>query len=384
MRRFRLFIHTLTHLVNDNYGGFLAPLLPLLAVQHDLSLAAAGLLVSVQTLAASLFQPLWAYFSDRFPSRWFILLGVLSTAIFFSLIGVMPNVPALMLTIFLGGVGIACFHPLATAVAAALTTRKKGIAIAIFITGGTAGYAVGPVFIAAIVEAYGLHGTPIAIIPGILIVIAWYFLGPRKVRRPKNDASDSDQQIAVKNIPRAALALLTGISFIRAVVLLAYGNFISFHLQETGMELQQRSYYIFALHVGGAIGGLFYGSLSDRLGRWRVIFWTPLLALPLFYWFNAAEGTLAIIILFLAGSVTFASAPAVVVAAQKMMPGREGMASALQIGLAWGSAGLTMGLVGKLGEIFGVGEVLFGISALPLLMSILALFVAKYRHQFEG
>jgi len=383
MRKFRFFIHTLIHLVNDAYGGFLAPLLPLIAAQHDLSLATAGLLVSAQTLGASLFQPLWAYFSDKYPSRLFIILGVSFTAIFFSLIGIMPTFLLLAIAILLGGAGISCFHPSATAIAASLAAKKKGIAVAFFITGGTAGYAIGPVFISAIVVSYGLKGTPIAVIPGLIIVLLWVLLGPKQVNKPKENSSESNHQIAVKEIPHTAVALLTGVSFTRALVLLAFANFISFHLQKFGMGLQQCSYYIFALQFGGAIGGLFYGGLSDRLGRWRVIFWTPLMALPLFYWFLSVQATWGIVILFLAGTVIFASAPAVVVAAQKMMPGREGMASALQIGFAWGSAGLTMSLVGKLGEIFGITNILYGVSVLPLVMSGLALFVMKYRSIFE-
>lgn len=90
------------------------------------------------------------------------------------------------------------------------------------------------------------------------------------------------------------------------------------------------------------------------------------------------------LMLFIAGSLVFASAPTVVVSAQKMMPGREAMASALQIGFAWGSAGIMMGLVGHAGEIFGVKEVLYIAAGMPLLVGLFGFFLRDHRYQFEA
>jgi FSR family fosmidomycin resistance protein-like MFS transporter len=384
MHRLRFFIHTLTHLVTDHYGGFLAPLLPLLAAKHDLSLAMAGLLVSAQTAAASLSQPLWAVLSDKKPSRWFIILGVLGAGVFLSLIGIMPTVSSLAVIVFAGGMGIACFHPLSTALASKLAARRKGAAIAFFITGGSAGYALGPILISVIVGYWGLRSTPVAVIPAILIAVSWYFLGPRNVTELINHTPPKTGNPGTAGIPIKPVVFLTTTSLVRAFVLLSFINFISFYLQDLGLELQSRSYYIFALQFGGALGGLFYGSLSDSIGRWRVMLWTPLLALPFLYLFFYTRGIVSFMLLFLAGTLLFASAPAVVVSAQKLMAGREGMASALQIGLAWGAGGLAMGLVGKAGEIFGIYQVLYVTAGLPLVMVLLAFALRKYRYQFEA
>jgi FSR family fosmidomycin resistance protein-like MFS transporter len=384
MHRFRFFIHTLTHLVTDHYGGFLAPLLPLLAAKHDLSLAAAGLLVSAQTLSASLSQPLWALLSDKKPSRWFVIYGVLGSGIFISLMGIMPSAVSLGVAVFAGGMGIACFHPLATAAASKLAARRKGAAIAFFITGGSAGYAIGPLLISVIVATWGLQWTPIAAIPALLVAVAWYFLGPKDITSLLNQRVSKADDPGKPPVPFKPVALLTATSLTRSFILMTFFNFISFYLKGIGFELQSRSYYLFALQIGGALGGLFYGSLSDYLGRWRVIFWTPLAALPFLFAFLHTDGVISIILLFLAGTFLFASAPAVVVSAQKLMVGREGMAAALQVGLAWGFGGMTMGLVGKAGEIIGVYEVLYIVAGLPILMVFLAWNLRKYQAQFEA
>ncbi len=384
MRRFRFFIHSLAHLATDGYGGFLAPLLPLLAEKHDLSLAMAGLLVSVQTVSASLLQPLWATISDRHPSRLFVIAGVLSAGIFFSLIGIASTTPLLALTIFAGGMGIACFHPMATSLASSLAARRKGMAIAFFITGGSGGYALGPVFISLIVAYAGLRATPLAVFPALLVAPLWYFFGPKDISGVGLNRIAVTGKAERPKVPLRSILLLTATSTTRSFIILTYLSFMVFYLKDIGIGLQERSYYLFALQIGGALGVMVYGGLSDSLGRWRVMFWTPLLAAPLLALFLVTKGILSLVLLFSAGSLMYASAPAVVVAAQKLMVGREGMASALQIGFAWGTAGLTMGLVGKIGETIGVLNMLYIATVATVSMSIYAWLLKKDRSRFEA
>ncbi|MFH1735400.1 MAG: MFS transporter [bacterium] len=384
MRRLSFFIHSLAHLINDSYGGFLAPLLPLLAANHNLSLTTAGLLVTTQTLSASLFQPLWGWLSDRHPSRWYILGGIFAAGLFFSLMGVAPNLFVLVIMIIVGGMGISCFHPMATALASNMTAKRKGLAIAFFITAGTAGYALGPVFISCLVECAGLYWMPLAALPALIVIILWHRFGPK-------DYSNLEIQEGVlrskqRNAPvlNKPIVLLSATSIIRAMVMLVYVNFMSFYLQSFGLDLQTRSFYIFALQFGSSMGSLIGGGLSDRLGRWRVMFWTPLIGLPFLYLFLASQGFPALVFLFFAGFFVFASAPAVLVASQKIMFKREGLASALQIGFAWGTAGLLMGPAGRVGELLGIYQVLLLAGILPLIMCFLAIPLKKYRAQFEA
>ncbi len=388
----RFFVHAAAHFVNDTYSGFLAPLLPLLAQKHHLTLAQAGLLVTCQTLSASLAQPVWGWFSDRFPGRWFIPAGLFSAGFFLSLIGTAPEIFTLILVIFLGGLGVSSFHPSGTATASAMVGRRKGLAIALYITAGSTGYALGPVFISTLVAYAGLHRTYLAVFPALIAVILWMSFGPKissssAERAPTvfpNRLSVKIRFSSVVSVLRTPIFLLTATSAVRAFTLLTYLNFMSFHLEKAGMGLKTRALYLFILQIGDALGNLVGGGFSDRLGRWRMMFWTPLATIPFLLLFLSISGKIALLPLFIAGILLFASAPAVIVSAQKIMVGREGMASALQIGFAWGTAGLLMGLVGKVGEWIGVYRVLYGISFFPLLMGILALGLKRYRQEFEA
>jgi FSR family fosmidomycin resistance protein-like MFS transporter len=297
--------------------------------------------------------------------------------------GVASNVFFLVLTILAGGMGISCFHPIATAMASGMTTRYKGMAIAFFVTAGTSGYAIGPVFISWLVDCFGMNWMPLAAIPALIVVIIWMFFGPKSLEGiGKNNGASTSREEDVK-LPIRPIFLLTASSFIRAFVILSFTNFIAFYLEKMGLGLQSRSFYIFAIQIGGALGVLVCGGLADRVGRWRIMFWSPLASLPLFYLFLATDGLFSLMILFLAGFFIFASVPAVVVSAQKMMAQRESMASALQIGFAWGSGGLLMGLVGHFGEVFGIYPVLMLVASLPVLLTLMALLLKPYQSQFE-
>jgi FSR family fosmidomycin resistance protein-like MFS transporter len=209
------------------------------------------------------------------------------------------------------------------------------------------------------------------------------FFGPRSLEGVgKNNGATTSRSEDIK-IPIKPIFLLTASSLIRAFVILSFTNFIAFYLEKMGLGLQSRSFYIFAIQIGGALGVLIWGGLADWMGRWRIMFWSPLISLPLFYLFLMTEGLISLLMLFLAGFFIFASIPAVVVSAQKMMAQRESMASALQIGFAWGSGGLLMGLVGHFGEVYGIYPVLKLVASLPVLLTLMALFLKPYQSQFE-
>ncbi len=59
----------LGHLLNDGYGSFFAPLLPLLIERLDLSLAMAGMLGTARILVNSLAQPGLGLLVDRVHRR---------------------------------------------------------------------------------------------------------------------------------------------------------------------------------------------------------------------------------------------------------------------------------------------------------------------------
>src|SRR2546430_5297381 len=77
LQRSRLALVTLGHFLNDSYGSFFTPILPLLIEKLSLSLTAASGLAAIPSITAAIFQPLYGMASDRIRGRLFILLGPL-------------------------------------------------------------------------------------------------------------------------------------------------------------------------------------------------------------------------------------------------------------------------------------------------------------------
>src|ERR671912_396945 len=104
-----------THFIVDGYGNILAPLLPLVVSQLNLSLAGAGLLQMCFQLASSVTQLGFGHLADRWRPRLFLLIGPIAGVALLPLIGLAANAWWLGLLLILGGLGGAAFHPPAAA-----------------------------------------------------------------------------------------------------------------------------------------------------------------------------------------------------------------------------------------------------------------------------
>jgi FSR family fosmidomycin resistance protein-like MFS transporter len=70
----------------------------------------------------------------------------------------------------LGGLGGAAFHPPAAALAHRLGGDRPGMAMSVYITGGTLGFALGPLMFAPFAERFGLAWTPLLALPGLVVI----------------------------------------------------------------------------------------------------------------------------------------------------------------------------------------------------------------------
>jgi len=368
----------LAHFINDSYGSFLAPLLPLIIQRLDISLALAGLLGTVRTLTSSLSQPFLGYLSDLLGRRLFIVLGISLSVLAMSSLGLAGNYNTLVLLLFASGLGTSLFHP----AAAALTASRRGgrgTAMALFTSGGMFGGAVAPVVIAAIVSRYTIHGVSWTIGPGLVlaIIIAWgiyRFFPPRgawgrEERRPR---------LNIGHLP-GMLILIWFVIVFRSLTATAFSTFLPVLLTHYGASTLLAGAGLTVYLFAGALGGIIGGLLSDRLGQKAVIVTSMLLAAPLLLLFLHLPLGWALPSLALAGFVLFASNPVAIVAAQETLPGQEGLVSGLAMGLAWGVGGVALTVIGHLADIFSLSAVLTLVALLPLISGVLALFFRPSR-----
>jgi len=354
----RLALLALAHSTIDAYSSFFSPLLPLLVTRLHLSLTRVGTLVALASLASSFSQPLFGLTADRLSRPWFIALGPPVAAIFLSAIGLAPSFGALVTLLILGGIGVAAFHPQAASLASGLSTRRS-IAMSTFVTGGTLGFALGPMFAVTIVGRLGLERTYWAAIPGVLMGIALLVFFARL--DPHRRAGPRPAFRELRPVARP-LTLLYFAVVCRSAVSYGFMTFLPLYLSRRGYAMATGGALLTAYLAMGAMGGFLGGWLADRFGGRRVVRVSFAGAIPLYVAFLLLPDRAGLACLILGSFVLQGSLPVNVVLGQELSPRHSSTISSLLMGAAWGVGALLIGPVGAIADAHGLRPALFSLT----------------------
>ena len=332
-----LFLFCIGHFCIDMYSGALGALQPMLVGQFSLTFTQAGILGGMLSFSSSMLQPLYGYLSDRFHSRLFTALAPAMAGIFISSLGFASSYWVLLVMVWLGGCGIASFHPQAAANATAGVVRNRSRAMAIFISSGTLGLALGPTFFSRVAQRWGLPGASWLAIPGViltLVLLVW--------QRPPVRETHIRQRFDWSPL-RAVwkpMTLLYFLVFIRSAVQVTFGQFLPLYLTTVrGYSLSHASYTLSLFLTGGAVGGILGGHMADRFGGRRVIMASTIGSVPFLTMFVFTTGLVSTISLMLGGLILLFTIPVNVVMGQELAPSQTGTISALMMGFAWAAGG---------------------------------------------
>ena len=168
LRNGKLLTLMLGHFTVDSYVGVIPVLYPILIGRFYLSLATVGLVSLAYSGMAAISQPLFGLLADRFGTR-FTGLALAWTAITFAVVGFVDNFPLLLALALASGLGSGAFHPLgALDVRGLLPTWRRSFGMSVYVTAGTVGVAAGPLIGILLFGAYGIHGTGLLVIPGLV------------------------------------------------------------------------------------------------------------------------------------------------------------------------------------------------------------------------
>lgn len=347
----RLALLAFAHFTVDAYSSFFSPLLPLLVDKLHLSLTQVGGLVSLAAVASSFSQPLYGWVSDRLQRPWFVAFGPVVAATFLSAIGRAPTYGGLVALLMIGGMGVAAFHP-QSAVLAGEIGKRRGVAMSIFITGGTLGFSLGPLFAVGVASRFGLQNTWIAAIPGLLVAIVlgvWF----TRVAPRERHAAGRPALAELKPVARP-LTLLYFAVVARSAVSYGFMTLLPLYLHARGFSLTAGGTLVAIYAALGACGGFFGGWLADRWGGRRVVMLSFLLSAPLYFGFLLVPGVPGLVLLVLGSFVLQTSLPVNVVMGQELSPRHSSTISSLLMGAAWGLGALVLGPVGALSDRFGL------------------------------
>ena len=356
------------HFMVDGYGNIYAPLLPLLIPKLHLSLAAAGTLTMLYQIAASVAQVGFGHIADRWRPRALVMIGPVVAVTVLSFVGMAPNVATLAALLVVGGLGGAAFHPPAAALAHRLGGAHRGLAMSVHITGGTLGFAMGPLLFAPAAQHLGLNWTPLLAIPG-LVVIAFFLTRVPPIPLHHEGAGGFG---ALRPYARP-LGLLYAIVVLRTLTSLAFATFIPVMLTRRGLTVSQAGAIVAAYLFASGLGGFFGGPAADRYGPRRVIVWSLVLATPFLLVTPLLSGWAFILVLAIGGFFLQSTLPVNVVFGQALAPVSAATVSSLMMGFAWGMGGFSVPLVGAIADRYGIERTLFGLAFIPLVAAAVSM-----------
>lgn len=366
---------SLAHTLNDLYSNYLPQMLIFLAAIHpEFTATRAAILVSAFTITSSLTQPFFGYYMDRQGKRWLVYVGTLWMAIMLSLTGIVQNFVLLVTLAGLAGLGTAIFHPQASTMINVLSGDRKAVLLSAFVAFGNFGFALGPLLLVPLFQAYGLHATLITVIPGILVALLLVFFSPHNDVLTGTAPELSEVVDSLKSAAHELLAILSVIS-IRSLAYTGMLTMLPLYFKSQNLSNIAGSHLVTIMLFSGAFGGILGGFISDYYGRKRLIAGSLLISSPLFFAFLNTEGIISTIFLALAGAALLSSFSVTVVAAQEAIPKNKALAAGLTMGFAGGIGGLAVILLGRIADIWGLSTAVSVIFFLPILAGLLALFM---------
>ena len=363
------------HLLADATQGVVPALLPFLIRDRGLSYAAASALVLASTVSSSVIQPLFGHYSDRHPRPWLMPAGVALGGAGVALAGLTSSYPLLVLVILISGVGVAAFHPEGARLVRHVSGDRAATGMSVFSVGGTAGFALGPALVTALVLAFGLQGTVFLLVPAGAVALLLVRELPRLSRARAAGEAGGAKRTARGDDAWGPFVTLAGVATLRSFTYYGLLTFVPLYfVVSLGTSAAEGSSALTVMLLGGIAGTLLGGRLADRVGRRPILIGSmallpPLVALLL----QADRGPLLLGLLVLVGAMVVSSYTVTVVLGQEYLPNRLGVASGVTLGLAIGMGGVGASILGLLADRFSLDTVMAIIAVLPLAALALAL-----------
>jgi len=346
-----------------------------------LDLSQIGLLLGAYKLTSSLTQPIFGYLSDRYGGRWFAVGGLLWLSILQGLVGFMPTFGTATFVSALAGLGSAAFHPQGASGANIAAGERKTAGVAMFMLGGNSGFAVGPILAAAVMSWYGVRGTALLALIGLLIVPLLYFLTGQAQAAPAADKKPANWKIELNPLfSTTAIVALIAVMSLRAWSQESFSSFLpQFFVELAHFSKTEASMLASLMLLALAGGTVTSGILSDRVGGARVMLVSMLVSAPLMAAMFLLGDWRAFYVAPFLGFVSGAAWPPMLVMAQSLFPKHAGVGSGVALGFVFAMGGLGLQLTGWLAEPrhLGLYTAMLSLSIIPLATAALVFLLPK-------
>ena len=379
-----LIVLGVSHLLNDLMQSLIPAAYPILKDAYALDFKQIGLITLTFQIAGALLQPVVGMITDKRPMPYSPVAGMMFTLSGLVCLAFAGSYGLILASVALIGIGSSIFHPEATRMARYAAGTRQGLAQGIFQVGGQAGGSLGPVFAALVIVPWGQPSLALFAVLALLAMMLLTWIGSQQraisaafaARRAKAQATRPATIHARRTIV-TGLVVLTFLMFTKNLYGESFRSFYTFYLIEKfGLSIPESQLMLFVFLASAAVGVLLGGMLGDRIGRYRVIWFSILGPLPLTLILPFADlfwtGILTVLIQIIMASA-FAS---ILIYAMDLLPDRIGLIGGLFYGLNFGLGGIAAAILGIMADSYGV-EAVYRICALLPLAGLAAWFLPR-------
>lgn len=262
-----------THLVTDGLNSAIYPLLPLIALDLQLSYTAVGSLRTALIASTSTLQIPVGYLADWIPEVTLLGAGMLWMSVGFAAMALATGFWHLLLIVVGAGIGGNVQHPIATAIVSKVYEGKgRGTAVSSLNFAGDVGKAILPTVAGLIAIAYGWRGAMLALgVLGTAASLAYFLVVRRASAGAERQKSSRNEAKGWGIQKRWAFSLLTTMGIIDNSTRVGVLTFLPFLMTDKGLDAAGVSFLLTLLFASGAAGKLGCGFLADRFGNVGVI-----------------------------------------------------------------------------------------------------------------
>ena len=371
------------HGLNDAMQSIISAIYPLLKSNLNLTYGEIGLIALTYQISSSIMQPLFGYVFDKKPAGWFLPVGLCCTMCGLILIAFSGGLYSVMGAVFVSGIGSSIMHPEASRITSLASGGKRGLAQSIFQVGGSTGFALGPLLAALFVREQTCVAkfAVLAVLAMVSLVPAcrWYSrrIAARETSLPVSNAAESGA------LPRRTvwfvMAILMFLVFSKNFYTVSFSNYYTFYLMSKfGVSIETSQVMLFVFLLSTALGTLVGGPVGDKYGRRLVIWWSILGSAPFALAMPYANFEWTVALSVIIGLIMSSAFSAILVYAQELFPMKVGLVSGIFFGFAFGIAGVSSAVLGKIADATDIQFVYNLCSFFPLL-GIVAYFLPRVR-----
>jgi FSR family fosmidomycin resistance protein-like MFS transporter len=369
-----LLLISFSHLLNDTIQSLIPSIYPIVKNSFRLSFTQIGYITLTFQLAASIFQPIVGFYTDRNPQPFSLATGMVLSGVGLVALALATNYPMVLVSVALIGTGSAIFHPEASKVANLASGRQRGLAQSIFQVGGNAGSSIGPLLAALIIAHRGQQTIVwFTILPALALILLinvgnWYKTRTGTIPKKRSRSDHTSHIRLTRSRIAISVLILLVLIFSKYFYLASMTSYYTFFLMSKfHLSVKDAQLHLFIFLFSVAAGTLAGGPIGDRFGRKYVIWFSILGVAPFTLILPYANLFWTSVLTVIIGVILASAFSAILVYAQELLPGNLGLVSGLFFGFAFGMGGLGSAVLGMIADKTSIYYVYQLCAFLPLI-----------------